>query len=53
MTAYSHLDKFLVKKGQIVNKGTQIGTVGNSGKVDKPQLQFSMKKGNHTINPDG
>ena len=53
MTAYSNLDKFLVKKGQIVNKSTQIATVGNSANLDRPQLQFSMKKGNHTINPDG
>ena len=52
MTAYAHIDKILVKKGQIINKGTQIATVGNSGNVDQPQLQFSMKKGNHTINPD-
>jgi murein DD-endopeptidase MepM/ murein hydrolase activator NlpD len=53
MTAYSNLDKFLVKKGQIVNKSAQIATVGNSANLDRPQLQFSMKKGNHTINPDG
>ena len=53
MTAYSHADKILVKKGQIINQGTQIATVGNSGNVNQPQLQFSMKKGNHTINPDG
>ena len=52
MTAYAHIDKILVKKGQIINKGIQIATVGSSGNVDQPQLQFSMKKGNHTINPD-
>lgn len=52
MTAYSNLDKFLVKKGQIVNKGIQIATVGNSANLERPQLQFAMKKGNHTINPD-
>ncbi len=52
MTAYSHLDKSLINKGQIVNKGAQIGIVGNSGNVDKPQLQFSMKKDAGTINPD-
>ena len=53
MTAYAHADKVLVKKGHIVNRGTQIGTVGDSGDVNQPQLQFSMKKGNRTINPDG
>ncbi len=53
MTAYTHVDKILVKRGQIINQGVQIATVGSSGNVDIPQLQFSMKKGNHTINPDG
>jgi murein DD-endopeptidase MepM/ murein hydrolase activator NlpD len=53
MTAYAHLDKILVKKGQMVNQGTHIATVGNSGDVDISQLQFSIKKGTHTINPDG
>lgn len=55
MSAYSHLDKILVKKGQIINKGAQIGTVGTSGNVlqTQPQLQFSIKKGNATINPNG
>ncbi|WPX96974.1 peptidoglycan DD-metalloendopeptidase family protein [Candidatus Bandiella euplotis] len=53
MTAYAHLDKILVKKGHIVNKGTQIATVGTSGGVEQPQLQFSMKKGSATLNPDG
>ena len=52
MTAYSHLDKSLIKKGQIVTKGSQIGTVGTSGNVKKPQIQFAMKKGMNTINPD-
>jgi murein DD-endopeptidase MepM/ murein hydrolase activator NlpD len=55
MSAYAHLDKILVKKGQLVSKGVQIGTVGTSGNVlqTQPQLKFSMKKGNATINPDG
>ena len=52
MTAYSHLEKSLIKKGQIVTKGLQIGTVGKSGNVNKPQIQFAMKKGMNTINPD-
>ena len=52
LTAYAHNDKIMVKKGQMVNQGTQIATIGKSGDVTAPQLQFSMKKGNHIINPD-
>lgn len=52
MTAYSHLEKSLIQKGQIVRKGAHIGTVGSSGNVTQPQLQFAMKKGTNTINPD-
>jgi len=52
MTAYSHLDCFLVKKGQVVNKGAHIGTVGQTGYVNEPQLQFSIRKGSNTIDPD-
>lgn len=52
MTAYSNLDSFLVKKGQIVNKGTQIAIVGDSLNLGRIQLQFSVQKDNHTINPD-
>ena len=53
MTAYSHLDKILVKKGDTVRQGQTIGTVGSTGLVDKPQLHFEIRKGKKAIDPSG
>lgn len=52
MSAYSHCDKVLVVKNEFVKKGTPIATCGSTGNVTQPQLQFTMKKGNHIIDPD-
>ncbi|PZP56339.1 MAG: peptidoglycan-binding protein [Micavibrio aeruginosavorus] len=53
MTAYAHLGKSLVKKGDVVQRGQAIGTVGSTGFVDKPQLHFEIRKGKKAINPAG
>lgn len=53
MSAYSHCDKILVVKNEFVKKGTPIATIGSTGNVTQSQLQFTMKKGNHIIDPDG
>ena len=42
-SAYAHLEKIKVKKGQIVKKGEVIASVGNSGKVSTPQLHFEVR----------
>ena len=42
-SAYAHLDKINVKKGESVNKGQIIALVGNSGKVSIPQLHFEIR----------
>lgn len=52
MTAYAHLDKTLVKKGDVVKAGQSIGTVGASGQVDSPQLHFEIRRGTQALNPD-
>lgn len=51
MTAYAHMDKTTIKRGQIIKRGQQIGTVGSSGSVDKPQLHFEVRRGTAAINP--
>lgn len=51
MTAYAHLGKIMIKRGQIVNKGETIGTVGSTGSVDVPQLHFEVRKGTRALNP--
>ena len=52
MTAYAHLDKILVKKGEVVKVGQSIGTVGATGQVDSPQLHFEIRRGTQAVNPD-
>ncbi len=51
MTAYAHLGKTLVKKGDVVKIGQSIGTVGSTGTVDSPQLHFEVRKGTEAVNP--
>jgi murein DD-endopeptidase MepM/ murein hydrolase activator NlpD len=51
MTAYAHMDKTLVKKGDTVKAGQSIGTVGATGQVDSPQLHFEVRKGTQAVDP--
>lgn len=50
-SAYAHLDKINVVKGEKVNKGQVIALVGNSGKVSTPQLHFEIRDKNGPLNP--
>jgi len=52
ITAYAHLKDSLVKRGQKVDKGQKVGTVGASGNVTSPQLYFGLRKGRDAINPE-
>ena len=51
MTVYAHMDSMLVRRGSRVGVGQKIGTVGQTGKVDKPQLHFEVRKGTKAYNP--
>ncbi|MBO7066448.1 MAG: peptidoglycan DD-metalloendopeptidase family protein [Alphaproteobacteria bacterium] len=51
MTVYAHMDSLAVRRGARVNVGQKIGTVGQTGKVDKPQLHFEVRKGTKAYNP--
>src|SRR5690606_8809325 len=51
ITAYAHLDKTLVRKGQKVTRGQAIGTVGTSGGVSEPQLHFEIRRGTQAVDP--
>ncbi len=52
MTVYAHLDKVSVKKGDLVNGGQKLGTVGDTGTVKEPQLHFEIRKGRKPIDPN-
>jgi murein DD-endopeptidase MepM/ murein hydrolase activator NlpD len=42
-TGYSHLQTMSVKNNERVTKGEVIGTVGQTGVIDKPQLHFEIR----------
>lgn len=46
VTAYAHLDKMLVKKGDTIKRGQVVGKVGSTGHVSEPQLHFEIRQGN-------
>ena len=51
ISAYAHLDTVTVKEGDIVDTGQSIGTVGQTGRVDSPQLHFEIRKARQPIDP--
>ena len=50
-TAYAHLEQMLVRRGDKVRRGQQIGTVGSTGSVTVPQLHFEVRKGSRSADP--
>ena len=50
-TAYAHLDKFLVNKGENVKTGDIIGSVGSTGNVVNSQLHFQVRKKSKPLDP--
>ncbi len=51
LTAYAHVKKIKVNKGDSVRRGQIIGAVGSTGNVDRPQLHFALRKGRKAVNP--
>ena len=51
MTVYAHLNSMDVRRGARVNVEQPIGKIGKTGKVDKPQLHFEIRKGTKSYNP--
>jgi len=50
-TFYAHLDKYIVKKGQIVKRGDLIGYVGSTGTSTAPHLHYEVVKDKKKVNP--
>lgn len=50
-STYAHNKAILVNKGETVRRGQVIARVGNTGRVARPQLYFSLRKGKDTVNP--
>ena len=50
-TRYMHMDKILVKAGQKVKKGDQIGLSGNTGRSTGPHLHYELHIDGKPVNP--
>lgn len=53
-SSYAHLDEVLVREGEVLHKGQQIGTVGNTGLVFGPtgyHLYFEIDKEDAPFHP--
>jgi hypothetical protein len=50
-TAYAHLTKIYVKKGEIIKQGKKVGTVGNTGRSSGPHLHFEIRYKTKPVDP--
>lgn len=50
-TAYAHQSTILVREGQSVSKGQQIGRIGNTGASAGPHLHFEVRRDGDPVNP--
>jgi murein DD-endopeptidase MepM/ murein hydrolase activator NlpD len=51
MTAYAHMERLDVRRGQTVRQGDMIGAVGSTGSANSPQLHFEVRHGTEALNP--
>jgi Peptidase family M23 len=50
-TLYVHLSKLAVRRGEVVERGQQIGAVGMTGRATGPHLHFAARIGEARIDP--
>lgn len=50
-TAYAHMQKILVKKGQKIKRGDVIGLIGSTGRSTGPHLHYEIRRNDRRINP--
>ena len=51
VTLYGHASQLFVSKGEFVEPGQEIATVGSSGRSTGPHLHFEVRQGGRTIDP--
>lgn len=50
-SAYAHLDRITVQRGEQVQRGQTIGSVGQSGGISPAQLHFEIRRGRQAVDP--
>ncbi|MCT4696813.1 MAG: M23 family metallopeptidase [Candidatus Cardinium sp.] len=50
-THYAHMHTIIIKQGQRITRGQQIGTVGNSGDSTAPHLHYEVYSNRHRVDP--
>ena len=50
-TRYAHADKIMVSRGDAVQGGQQVATVGATGSATGPHLHFEVLQGRQRVNP--
>ncbi len=51
VTSYAHLEDIILTKGAKIKQGAAVGYVGNTGKVNSPQLHFGIREGKKVKDP--
>ena len=51
MTLYMHLSSIAVSKGSLIQRKQRIGSVGDTGSLEGPQLEFQIRKGTSAQDP--
>ncbi|MDA0704909.1 MAG: peptidoglycan DD-metalloendopeptidase family protein, partial [Proteobacteria bacterium] len=51
VSAYAHNDNLLVARGEKVQRGQRIATVGSTGSVASPQLHFELRNKSRAVDP--
>ena len=50
-TLYAHMDEIHVTEGEVVKKGQQLGTVGNTGTSTAPHCHYEVRINGRAVNP--
>jgi murein DD-endopeptidase MepM/ murein hydrolase activator NlpD len=50
-TRYAHLSRFMVKPGDVVQRGDLIGLVGTTGRTTAPHLHYEVRLNDRAVDP--